>query len=377
MLGQAREIDMFIHNSLVKIQRNWSLISRRKIATWQGLLLIVFISGFFSALLWAGYKNIYTGILALPKEDKIVNVADVIYQDAKDNNYGPVYSDPVEITKLATLDTTAPAQITDLRALLIESASVTLAWTAPGDDGNTGTAFIYDIRYLDKDIKNDTDWNNAAQVLGEPIPQTAGAAENHTVTQLIPNNNYFFAIKTSDEASNESILSNVLKVKTLMDNKVKKVKLKFPKDFYDKNVKAVIMDYNTGNAVEEVKVKTSNREIDIILKSELNYGQYYIMIVPPYHLAVKLDVNLDAEEKIIIVDESKLLVGNLNDLDDIINSLDWDKMSEKWGTSQDNQDVDLNMDGLINTIDWSTMNKNWGVEGDCPKERVNECRTRN
>ena len=52
--------------------------------------------------------------------------------------------------------------------------SITLTWTAPGDDGDIGTAASYDIRYSLSSI-NASNWNDATQVTGEPSPQTAGS----------------------------------------------------------------------------------------------------------------------------------------------------------------------------------------------------------
>ena len=47
-------------------------------------------------------------------------------------------------------DKTPPARITDLAVTDTSSGSVTLRWTATGDDGSVGTASEYDIRYYGK-----------------------------------------------------------------------------------------------------------------------------------------------------------------------------------------------------------------------------------
>jgi phosphodiesterase/alkaline phosphatase D-like protein len=86
--------------------------------------------------------------------------------------------------------------------------SITLNWTAPGDDGNTGTASQYDIRYSTANI-NDANWGSATQVSNEPIPHAAGVAESLIVIGLQPSTAYYFAIKTGDEIPNWSGLSNV------------------------------------------------------------------------------------------------------------------------------------------------------------------------
>lgn len=112
------------------------------------------------------------------------------------------------------LDTTAPATVTDLSSSTQTTGSITLAWTAPGDDATTGTATSYDIRYSTSDITNDTDFNNATQATGEPSPSVAGTTESFTVSGLAEDTTYYFAIKTTDEQSNTSSLSNALTAAT-------------------------------------------------------------------------------------------------------------------------------------------------------------------
>ena len=76
------------------------------------------------------------------------------------------------------------AAVSDLRASSgSDDGYVNLKWTAPGDDGSTGTAASYDIRYSTSTI-DDGNWASATQVAGEPTPapkppqrksETAGA----------------------------------------------------------------------------------------------------------------------------------------------------------------------------------------------------------
>jgi len=90
----------------------------------------------------------------------------------------------------------------------ITPSSVTLYWTAPGDDNNTGTAWVYDIRYSLSPITEEN-WNQATSVLGEPSPGPAGTHEQFNVTNLASNTTYYFGIKAADESGNWSELSNV------------------------------------------------------------------------------------------------------------------------------------------------------------------------
>ena len=96
-------------------------------------------------------------------------------------------------------------------ALVVEatsSTSVELSWTAPGNNGNYGTAAQYDIRYSTSMI-TEWNWDRAIQLEGEPTPQPAGSRESFVVTGLNGNTTYYFAIKTADEVPNWSGLSNV------------------------------------------------------------------------------------------------------------------------------------------------------------------------
>jgi hypothetical protein len=103
------------------------------------------------------------------------------------------------------------AVVAELQAFqaTVQNDRTTLSWTATGDNGNTGAATSYDIRYSTNPITNDTDFNAATQVTGEPVPQPAGFTEVFTVTGLPPGSTIRFAIKVSDEKPNASGLSNV------------------------------------------------------------------------------------------------------------------------------------------------------------------------
>ena len=104
-------------------------------------------------------------------------------------------------------DDTPPAEISDLLAGNPTSGSITLTWTAPGDDENTGTASQYDIRYFTSEITG-ANWDLATQCTGELAPQAAGTSETFTVNGLSFDTTYFFAIKTADEIPNWSDISN-------------------------------------------------------------------------------------------------------------------------------------------------------------------------
>ena len=86
-------------------------------------------------------------------------------------------------------DSTAPGNISNLSAPSSTSNSVTLNWTAPGDDGTTGTASTYDIRRSTSTITAGN-WASATQVTGEPNPQGAGTGQSMTVSGLNASTTY-------------------------------------------------------------------------------------------------------------------------------------------------------------------------------------------
>lgn len=106
-------------------------------------------------------------------------------------------------------DGSAPAAVTDLAASLEELAA-TLSWTATGDDGTAGQAYLYDVRYLADTPLTEAYWDSATATSGEPQPQPAGSMETFTVYGLSADTTYYLALKAIDEAGNFSSLSNVV-----------------------------------------------------------------------------------------------------------------------------------------------------------------------
>ena len=88
--------------------------------------------------------------------------------------------------------------------------SVKLSWTAPGDDGDIGTATLYDLRISTAPIDLSS-WSSATTISGAPVPRVAGTKQNVTVNGLTNGTTYYFAIRTQDDAGNWSGLSNLLR----------------------------------------------------------------------------------------------------------------------------------------------------------------------
>jgi hypothetical protein len=108
-------------------------------------------------------------------------------------------------------DVIAPATVSDLLAAPGGFAGeALLTWTAPGDDGATGTATIYHIKISSAPI-NAGNFAAATDInfyVDEPLPKAGGAAESLYVYGLTPGNTYWFALTAEDEVPNTSGVSN-------------------------------------------------------------------------------------------------------------------------------------------------------------------------
>jgi len=106
------------------------------------------------------------------------------------------------------IDEVPPAAVTDLAARLADVTSLTLSWTAPGDNGDAGTAALYQVRVAEQAM-TDTTWAQAAEIVARPLPKSAGSTQTCPVENLTAGQTYYFALKALDEAGNASPLSNV------------------------------------------------------------------------------------------------------------------------------------------------------------------------
>ncbi|HET6348876.1 MAG TPA: DNRLRE domain-containing protein [Candidatus Krumholzibacteria bacterium] len=100
-----------------------------------------------------------------------------------------------------------PSKVTDLAVLSAGDQSVTLQWTAPGEDFNTGTARKYDIRWSLNAIDG-TNFGVATVVASPPPPSPAGTVEQFTVTGIDTTLVTHFALRAIDKAGNKAPVSN-------------------------------------------------------------------------------------------------------------------------------------------------------------------------
>jgi len=112
-------------------------------------------------------------------------------------------------------DVTPPAAVTDLAATNIADVSLTLQWTAPGNDGMSGQASVYDLRQSTSAITA-ANFASATAVTSVPAPVAAGSLQTFVLLGLTTGQKYYFALKTQDAAGNWSAISNLPSATTVV-----------------------------------------------------------------------------------------------------------------------------------------------------------------
>ncbi|MFH2050174.1 MAG: leucine-rich repeat domain-containing protein [bacterium] len=117
-----------------------------------------------------------------------------------------------------TEDIFPPSAISDMSLVSVTTSSITLQWTAPGDDSTTGVAYEYDLRISDDTITS----NNFLLAfrfddIDSPVP--AGLTQVCTINDLTSGQKYYFAVKTRDDIGNWSNISNGIST-TCLTNQV-------------------------------------------------------------------------------------------------------------------------------------------------------------
>ncbi len=89
--------------------------------------------------------------------------------------------------------------------------SIELSWLAPGDDGYSGTAARYIIKYATRPIDL-ANWDSVAEAADPPQPLPAGTPQTFAIGGLEKGRPYYVAMRSADESNNISALSDVIMV---------------------------------------------------------------------------------------------------------------------------------------------------------------------
>lgn len=102
----------------------------------------------------------------------------------------------------------SPSRISDLAQTGATLNSITVSWTAVGDDEKIGTATAYELRHASVPL------SEANFETAEPVfinaPKAPGSPETAVIDSLSPSTVYYIGIKAVDERGNHAPISNIL-----------------------------------------------------------------------------------------------------------------------------------------------------------------------
>jgi hypothetical protein len=125
---------------------------------------------------------------------------------------------PGQATVLQTsaVDISSPSAVTDFSPTAISSHQIYFTWTAPGNDGTSGTLLAGSSFFIYASTDpNITFYAGGAQVVIATANVVPGASQAYAVPQLLANSTYYSRLFTGDPAQNVSGLSNGATVVTL------------------------------------------------------------------------------------------------------------------------------------------------------------------
>lgn len=114
------------------------------------------------------------------------------------------------------IDSIPPARVTDLQVITENATSLSLTWTAPGDDNWTGQALLYDMRYSNSPITEEN-FDKAMSIPNTVFPVVGGQLQSIDVSGLNSRTPYYFALYAFDDFENRSPLSNIAIGETSID----------------------------------------------------------------------------------------------------------------------------------------------------------------
>ena len=101
-------------------------------------------------------------------------------------------------------ESTAPGPISDFRLTTVSRSTIVLAWSAVGDDGTTGSAAYYDLRWSTDEITTSS-FNVANQISDTRMPLRAGETETAVIRGCFTDGQpVHIALRVYDKAGNRS-----------------------------------------------------------------------------------------------------------------------------------------------------------------------------
>ncbi len=172
-------------------------------------------------------------------------------------------------------DTVPPDGIYDLEGWTgIQTGSVELRWTAPGDDGDEGRSLAYKVKTATLPILTEDDWEEASIKYDSPEPGIAGSVENMTVINCYPGTFLFVTARAVDDFGNLGPLGNCISLLVRGYDAI-----------------GVVTDAGSGQPVEGIVVS-----VDLIVDTTDAMGAYLLSNLPKYSELVRVrDEGLSGE----------------------------------------------------------------------------------
>lgn len=127
--------------------------------------------------------------------------------DHKASLVGKVKYGRVNLANAIQNDTVAPSPVSGLTLLRRSSGTLLVQFTSSGDDGTTGAANFYDVRYSNSPI-NAGNFASAKPNLFTTATPAAGNPVKTSIGGLVPGGTYYVAVKAIDDVGNESAISS-------------------------------------------------------------------------------------------------------------------------------------------------------------------------
>ncbi len=121
----------------------------------------------------------------------------------------------MRVTARAGRDDIAPGAPSESTVVESDSTSATFSFIAPGEDDDVGTVTEYEIRYQAGTPITEANFDGAVQYAGTLTPAEPGTIQSVMLDGLIPQTNYYVAIRGVDDCLNKGPLE-VLSITTAL-----------------------------------------------------------------------------------------------------------------------------------------------------------------
>jgi hypothetical protein len=160
---------------------------------------------------YAGFGDVdgATGMLHAP--DPAMITEDTPGSGSQRLELMPGTSERVHVHQHTEHDNIAPAQPGAMHAASVTGTTVTLEFTAPGDDGLVGKAAGYEVRYRSADAMTAANFDDArsTQALTPLAPGDPGTLQTVELDGLLPETDYWIGVRAYDDCHNDGDVSIV------------------------------------------------------------------------------------------------------------------------------------------------------------------------